>query len=220
MNVTRNPKFWVLFAAIALVTSYVMLVHFRFSSNCCGGKLDANKIEQYEQKAKAGDASALASIQLHYLQNSDKENLKKWLIIGVNENDTESINQFFSFVALGQLALDGKSEGDWLRDKITMVATKGNPEAATMLGDEYLKGSILSKDVAAGKFWLRQASARNEHAAIQHLVKLLIEKPTTPSDRVEAIQLSETLYKISQPGSAYSEFARSTLEELTSKRLP
>jgi len=209
-DIRKSTKLWIAIVTIALASLLVMLASFR---GCTPNWSD-------KEKARKGDASALARIQLHYMQNSDKGNLKEWLIIGANLNDPESIEQLFSFVALGQLTLNGKPESDWLRDKIVMVASQGNSKAAAMLGEEYLKGSTLPLDEEAAKFWLRKASAKNEHAAIYRLAKLLIERPMTPSDRTEAIQLLEILYKISPPESAYRDFAKTNLSKLTNASTP
>jgi TPR repeat protein len=202
---------------ITLVSTVLALAYFHGSTTCCDDAPSRGQVQQYEERARKGDAKALARLQMHYMNSSDKSNLKKWLTVGAELDDPESICQLFSFVTLGQLAIGSDTEREWLKEKVVMLATQGNAKASTLLGTEYAKGSILPLDAEAARFWLRKAATQNELAAIYGLAKLLIEKPAAPADKFEAIQLLEKLYQQSPPDSSYRDFATINLKNLTAQ---
>jgi TPR repeat protein len=210
----KGLRRWIFLGAIFVMVSCGILIFHVSASHCGSYPINLSKLKCKEKLASRGDAEALAHVQFHYMQNSEADNLKKWLVIGSNLNDAESIKQLFVFVVLGQLGLDDEAERVWLAGKITMLATSGDSRAATLLGEEYLKGGVVQVDVEAGKYWLRQASKNNEYAAIQRLSGLLLEDTVLPANQNEARELLETLYKISPPGSAYQVYARDALEKL------
>ena len=198
-----------------MVAAYVLVPQYLFTSTCCSDSLDAGTLRQFEKKALAGDMAALANVQLHYMQIWDTENVKKWLVVGANYNDTKSIINLFSFVTHGQQTLDGDAERTWLLEKMSTLANQ-DPWAASLLGVAYLNGSVLVlKDVAVGKALLRRASQGNEPVAMYTLIELLLENSPTQADRAEAVQLAKALYKSAKQGSLYSEHAKKTLETLT-----